>query len=276
MKFRRLPIISVALLSACAALELPASAQTTASLDAVATAGKQRMLSMRTLKAYAEIAVGASPDQARQILAASLSELRSANAQLLAIEVAGSDADLRVQSALIAKLSAVVAAPSSAGSMTQATQVAEDLLGNAEAVTQEFVKAGGDAPVQMVNLAARERMLSQRAAAMYLVCQTDAKSPEMKARALAAAKQFKAALTVFDDAKAEFPQIADQIELARMQTVFLDNALTNIDAPRHEQFATVATTSERVLATMDSMTHEIAKALVAQRSTVASVAKAKR
>src|SRR4051812_36292819 len=81
MKFRRLPIVSVALLSACAALELPASAQTTASLDAVATAGKQRMLSMRTLKAYAEIAVGVAPDQARQLLAASLSELRSANAQ---------------------------------------------------------------------------------------------------------------------------------------------------------------------------------------------------
>ena len=90
-----------------------------------------------------------------------------------------------------------------------------------------------------------------------------------------AAGDFKAAISAFDDAKTEFPQIAERIEMARMQMVFFDNALGNMDNPMKEQFTTIATTSERILSEMDSMTAEMVKQL-ASRNAVPPTASAKK
>ncbi|MCA3242809.1 MAG: type IV pili methyl-accepting chemotaxis transducer N-terminal domain-containing protein [Rubrivivax sp.] len=267
MNRRRVPLALLALFSACASWQLPVSAQSVVSLSAVATAGKQRMLSQRVLKAYSQLVLGVMPEKASIILSSSVDELRSANALLQSQAKAPLDTDLRAQAALVDKLAAVVSAPPTAKGLQQAVVLSEELLLNAETVTQGFIKAGGDAPSAMVNLAAKQRMLSQRAAAAYLVYQTEARSPEMKARATSSARQFMAALSVFEDAKAEFPAIADRIDLARMQMIFFDNALSNIDNPRKEQFTTVAATSERVLSEMDLMTRDFIKQLATRNAT---------
>jgi hypothetical protein len=261
MERRRVPLLLVAVLSSCMSWQLPASAQSVAGLSAVATAGKQRMLSQRVFKAYAQQALAVMPERAGPVLSASLDELRSANIALQTQAKGGLEGELKAQALLIGKLATLVAAPPDAKTLKQAAALSEELLANAESVTQGFIKAGGEAPGAMVNLAARQRMLSQRAAGAYFAYQTEIKSPELKARALAAAGQFKAALSVFEDAKAEFPLIADRLELARMQMIFFDNALANIDTPRKEQFITIATTSERVLVEMDSITTELIKQL---------------
>jgi hypothetical protein len=225
------------------------------------------MLSQRVLKAYSQLVLGVMPEKASIILSSSVDELRSANALLQSQAKAPLDTDLRAQAALVDKLAAVVSAPPTAKGLQQAVVLSEELLLNAETVTQGFIKAGGDAPSAMVNLAAKQRMLSQRAAAAYLVYQTEARSPEMKARATSSARQFMAALSVFEDAKAEFPAIADRIDLARMQMIFFDNAVSNIDNPRKEQFTTVAATSERVLSEMDLMTRDFIKQLATRNAT---------
>jgi hypothetical protein len=259
----------------CLTWLLPATAQSIVTLNSVSAAGKQRMLSQRALKAYAQLALNIAPDKATNILAASLGELKSSNATLRAMAKESNQAALQAQAALIDKLAAVTATPPSAASLQQAAQISEDLLDNAETVTQGFIKSGAEAPAAMVNLAARQRMLSQRAASAYLVYQTAAKSPELKARALKAAGDFKAAISAFDDAKTEFPQIAERIDMARMQMVFFDNALGNMDNPMKEQFTTIATTSERILSEMDSMTAEMVKQL-ASRNAVPPTASAKK
>ncbi|WP_439389727.1 hypothetical protein [Ideonella sp. YS5] len=237
--------------------------------------GKQRMLSLRALKAYAQLSLNVMPEKAAPILAASLDELKSSNATLRTLAKDANLAALQSQATLIDKLAAVTRTPPSAGTVQQAAQVSEELLANAEAVTQGFVKSGAEAPAALVNLAARQRMLSQRAAGSYFAYQAAAKSPELKARALKATADFKAAISAFDDAKAEFPQIADRLEMARMQMIFFDNALGSIDSPTKEQFATIATTSERILSEMDSMTSEIIKQLAA-RSAVAPMVVSKK
>lgn len=248
----------------CMSCQLPVAAQNVAAFNSVAMAGKQRMLSQRVLKAYAQLALNVAPERATAILASSLDELKSSNAVLRTMAKESNQANLQAQEALISKLTAATAMPQSPSSMVQAAQISENLLNNAETVTQDFIKSGAEAPTAMVNLAARQRMLSQRAASAYLVYQTAAKSPEMKARALKAVAGFKAAINAFDDAKTEFPQIADRIELARVQMIFFDNALSNIDSPTKEQFITIATTSERILGEMDLMTSEMIKQLAAR------------
>ena len=256
-------LLTAAVLVGCVTSLPLATAQSLVALNGVAMAGKQRMLSMRALKAYAQLSLNVMPEKATAILAASLDELKSSNTALRTLAKDSNLAALQSQLTLIDKLAAVTAMPPNAGTVQQAAQVSEDLLNNAETVTQGFIKSGAEAPAAMVNLAARQRMLSQRAASAYLAYQTGAKSPEMKARALKATADFKTAISAFDDAKTEFPQIADRIEMARVQMIFFDNALSNIDSPTKEQFTTIATTSERILGEMDSMTSEMVKQLAA-------------
>jgi hypothetical protein len=264
MNRRRWPLAVLGLFAACASSQMPVGAQSAAGLTTIATAGKQRMLSQRVLKAYAQLALGVVPERASTILASSMDELRTANMALLGQAKGALEQELRAQAALVNKLAAVVALPPTAKGVQQAAALSEELLNNAEAVTQGFVKASGEAPAALVNLAAKQRMLSQRAAGAYLAYQTDGRTVELKTRANAAASQFKAALSAFEDAKAEFPTIADRLEMARMQMIFFDNALSNIDNPRKEQFTTIATTSERVLTEMDQMTTELIKLLGAR------------
>lgn len=264
-------LLFAAVLAGCLTSILPATAQGVAMLNGVAIAGKQRMLSQRALKAYAQLSLNVMPEKASAILAASLNELKSSNATMRAVARESNLTALLAQAALIDKLTAVTSVPPSANSVQQAAQVSEDLLSNAETVTQNLIRYGGEAPAAMVNLAARQRMLSQRAAGAYLAYQTAAKSLELKVRALKAAADFKAAINAFDDAKAEFPQVAERIEMARIQMIFFDNALSNIDNPTKEQFVTIATTSERILGEMDSMTSDIVKQLAAHNSAATPV-----
>ncbi|MCY7315598.1 MAG: hypothetical protein LH480_08240 [Rubrivivax sp.] len=261
MQRRRLLLIGAAGVSGCVSLQMQASAQSVASLNLVSTAGRQRMLSQRVLKAYAMQALDVLPARAGTILSTSLDELRSGLALVLLAARGPLETSGKQQGELIAKLALSVSVPPAAKTLQAAILVSEELLNNAEALTQGFVKGGVEAPAALLNLAARQRMLSQRAAACFLMYQTEARAPELKQRAEFAATQFKAALMMFDDAKSEFANITPQLELARMQMVFFDSALHNIDNPRKEQFVTVATTSERVLSEMDAMTAEIAKQL---------------
>jgi hypothetical protein len=272
MSMRLSTLLLVAAVAVGCVTSLPsAEAQSLVALNGVAMAGKQRMLSARALKAYSQLSLNVMPEKATAILAASLDELRSSNAALRSLAKDSNLAALQSQATLIDKLAAVTKMPSSAGTVQQAAQVSEDLLNNAEAVTQGFIKSGAEAPAALVNLAARQRMLSQRAAGAYFAYQAAARAPELKARALKATADFKAAISAFDDAKAEFPQIADRLEMARMQMIFFDNALGSIDSPTKDQFATIATTSERILSEMDSMTAEIIKQLAARNAAATTV-----
>jgi hypothetical protein len=272
MSNRLSTLLLVAAMAVGCVTSLPsAEAQSLAALSGVAMAGKQRMLSSRALKAYAQLSLNVMPEKARTVLAASLDELKSSNAALRTLAKDSNLTALTAQATLIDKLATVTTMPSSAGTVQQAAQVSEDLLNNAEAVTQGFVKAGAEAPAALVNLSARQRMLSQRAAGAYFVYQAAGRSPELKARALKATADFKAAISAFEDAKAEFPQIADRLEMARMQMIFFDNALGSIDSPTKEQFTTIATTSERILSEMDSMTSEIIKQLAARNAAAPTV-----
>jgi hypothetical protein len=99
MKRRNLPLLLVVALSSGVGCQPWASAQTAGGLNVVATAGKQRMLSQRTLKAYAQLFLGVMPDKALVILNASLEELRSANVALLTQSKGGMETELRSQSA---------------------------------------------------------------------------------------------------------------------------------------------------------------------------------
>jgi hypothetical protein len=274
MKFQiSAALLAAAVLASCLNWAGVASAQSSSALNVVATSGKQRMLSQRVLKAYAQWSLDVLPEKATAVMAASFAELKKGNGALREQAKDSNSGAVQAQAALIDKLASATAATPNATSLQQVLQISEELLANAEGVTQAFIKSGAEAPAAMVNLAARQRMLSQRAAGHFLAYQTAIKTPELKARTMKALSDFKATMAAFEDAKAEFPQIADRLDTARIQMVFFENALSNIDNPAKEQFTTVATTSERILGEMDLMTADIVKQLAARNATQPAPAK---
>jgi hypothetical protein len=116
-----------------------AEAQSTQALNIVATSGKQRMLSQRVFKAYAQWSLGVLPDKANSILAASLAELKKGNATLREVGNNNVLAGAQAQAVLIDKLVAATSAPPSPASLQQTALISEELLVNAEALTQLLV-----------------------------------------------------------------------------------------------------------------------------------------
>jgi hypothetical protein len=264
-KFINVTVLALFSLASC--MCIPAHVMAATPLNYVAIAGKQRMLSQRALKGYAQLAMGVLPERSPGILSSSLAELKSNHALLLRSPAAGIDLTrLQAQDKIITRLVTLTALPTSAETIRQALDITEELMGNAELVTQSYIKASAEAQSALVNLAAKQRMLSQRAAASYLVYQILPKTPELKAAAIKATNDFIATIKAFEEVKIEFPQIAPQIDASKLQMIFFQNALSNIDSPSPRQFSTVATSSERILGEMETMTAEIVKQLATQGS----------
>jgi Type IV pili methyl-accepting chemotaxis transducer N-term len=270
---RMLSVILIAALAACSLLSVPqAQAESMVGLNAVAVSGKQRMLSQRVLKAYAQGQLGVMPEKAAAILTTSLAELKANNTALQSGAKGPTLVALEAQMALINKLGSSTSRAADPAAVQQTALISEDLLNNAETVTQAFIKSGAEAPAALANLAARQRMLSQRAAAAYFVYEAGNKSVLFKERGQKAASDFKAAISAFEDSKTEFPKISERIEMARIQMIFFDNAVSSAHQPTKEQLTTIATTSERILQEMDAMTSDIVKQLSA-RDAPASIKK---
>ena len=108
------------------------------------------------------------------------------------------------------------------------------------------------ASARLVNLAGRQRMLSQRMAKNYFLVAAKADSKLVLAQLAADATDFRQAMQSLVAAPVSTPAIRGELELAASQWVFFESALRR---PADEQgMSAVATTSERLLSVMDRLT----------------------
>ncbi len=224
---------------------------------AINHAGGFRALSQRMAKAYCQQYLQVLPEAARDVLGHARKRVQQGSGELARglqsgqwpAEVARQLDEVQKQFALLDQLTA---APTSRAAVAAVSEQSDRTLLVAQAVTESIEKMARVASVRLVNLAGRQRMLSQRLAKNYFLVAAKADTKLVHAQLAADAADFRQAMQTLMAAPVSTPAIRGELELAAPQWVFFEAALRR---PADEQgLSAVATTSERLLSVMDRLT----------------------
>jgi hypothetical protein len=243
--------------------QLPAQAQVLDLNDAINKAGRQRMLSQRLAKSWCAIGLNVLPDLARETLQQSMAVF---DRQLAELKAFAPNEDIRSRYQSLEPLwsdykAVLVGSPPAKERAPKLFALASLVLQAAHQGTVQLESASGRPLGKLVNIAGRQRMLSQRMAAFYFSACWDVQSRAAMAELNTAHDEFLAAHDLLKKAPEATPAIRSELAQAEAQFVFFAAALR---ALRHGQpdargMANIFTTSERILQTMDSVTGMFSK-----------------
>ncbi|MDT8991159.1 type IV pili methyl-accepting chemotaxis transducer N-terminal domain-containing protein [Curvibacter sp. APW13] len=249
MKLDRRAILALGAFAA-----LPATAQVTDINDAINKAGRQRMLSQRVVKAYMALGLQVQQSTATKVLDQSMALFDRQLVELKTFAPAATVRETYTQlenqwSGLKGLL--VGAAPSVANA---AKLLAQDsaVLALANTGTQQLEQIHGKPAGKLVNLAGRQRMLSQRMAKYYLASTWGVETGVASGEIAKARTEFAQALETLRNAPEATPDILQELSLADGQWVLFSAALNA--KPSGQGASNVFITSENLLAVMDKVT----------------------
>lgn len=239
-------------------LALPAQAQVADLSDAINKAGRQRMLSQRMGKAWLALLLNVEKTSAQMVLDKSMGLF---DRQLAELKGFAPTPDLQ---ATYSKLEAVwadykVALVGKAPARETAAallQLDAKVLGLAHQGTQQYEAALAKPLGKLVNIAGRQRMLTQRMAKFYLAATLPVDASVAAAEIGKARSEFTAAMEVLRNAPEATSPIQDSLKLADAQWVFFDMALKQLQegTQRPRPMADVFVSSENLLSIMDRVT----------------------
>jgi nitrate/nitrite-specific signal transduction histidine kinase len=226
--------------------------------EAINKAGRQRMLSQRMGKAYLALVQGVEPGSAQQVLDKSMALF---DRQLVELKAFAPNPDIRdTYGKLDAawgdyKTALVGAAPSKAGA-AQVITLDGRMLALANQGTSQYEAASGKPSGRLVNIAGRQRMLSQRMAKYYFAAGLRVDATTAVTELNKARTDFMAAMDTLRNAPEATSRIRDELQLADAQWMFFDQALQKMQTgtPAARPASDVFVTSENLLSVMDRVT----------------------
>lgn len=139
------------------------------SCDAINKAGRQRMLSQRMAKSWLMLGARVSARRTRSILKESISLFEH---HLQELEILASSAEARDARAGLCEIwqpyRALLSSEPSPSGAQRLFGLSEDVLAAANNLTSRFAQANGTRQGELVNLAGRQRMLSQQMAKLFM------------------------------------------------------------------------------------------------------------
>jgi probable addiction module antidote protein len=227
--------------------------------DAINKSGRQRMLSQQLAKCYLQIGQSIDPRRSKQIMDASMVLFER---QLIELKEFAPTQDIKavltnLEQAWSSYKDVLVDAIPNQRDAKRVLTINEDILVIAQESTDQLEKYSRTAAGKVVNLAGRQRMLSQRMAKFYQALNWGIAGPDTLAKLAAARKEFVESFTVLAGFARNTPDIRHELEVGKQQWAIFDNALnTNAGSlgKRSLVASNVATLSERLLEVMDRVT----------------------
>ena len=236
----------------------PARAEVIDLNDAINQAGRQRMLSQRMAKAWLALAQGVEAANARQVLDRSVALFER---QLGDLRAYAPNAELRTTYAQLeaawAGYRAALLAPPAPAAAPALLQADARVLALAHQGTVQYESAQARPVGHLVNLAGRQRMLSQRMAKFYLAAALPEGGATAQAEIAQARGEFLQAMQTLRVAPQATQRIQDELQIADGQWVFFEAALRRIQpggTPGAKPLSDVFVASENLLSVMDRVT----------------------
>lgn len=240
-----------------------AGAQITDINAAVNKAGRQRMLSQRLAKLYLQIGQNIDAERSQRLLDSSLALF---DRQLVELKNYAPTPPIRETYRTLEKRwgdykDVLVGAAPSQENARRLMALSDEVLALAQQGAAQLEQHGGTTSARLVNVAGRQRMLSQRLSKLYQAKAWNVAPPAAAAELDEARREFLAGLAELEAAGVNTPAIREALVLGRQQWLFFDSALKSQGSDKRLLGTNVATTSERILEVMDALTGMYEKVL---------------
>jgi len=245
-------------LGASTCLATPARAEINTLNEAINKAGRQRMLSQRMAKAWLAVGQGIDARQAEKIM---LESMALFDRQFVELKAYAPSPEIRNTYLTMEPVwsdykSALIGNAPERGSALNLLELDAKVLKLAHQGTVQLEQYSGKAVGKLVNLAGRERMLSQRTAKFYLSQNWGAPVPGAIQELNKARTEFVSALQTLMNAPQATEAIKQELSLAEQQWIFFDNALSRLGegSGGARRARDVFSSSEQILQIMDRVT----------------------
>jgi nitrate/nitrite-specific signal transduction histidine kinase len=224
--------------------------------EAINKAGRQRMLSQRMAKAYLQIGQAIDGERSKKILDASIALF---DRQLVELKNFAPTPEIKntyldLERAWLGYKDVLVGTRPNPEGARKVMEISEEVLALAHQGTVQLEKHSGTTQGRLVNIAGRQRMLSQRMAKFYQAINWGVAPANGKAEMERARKEFMEGLKELESASINTQAIQDALALGRQQWMFFENALLDRGGDKKVAALNVATTSERILEVMNDVT----------------------
>lgn len=222
-------------------------------IAAIGKAGRQRMLSQRIVKAYAQVGQDVLPELSRTQLKDSVALFDEQLAELKtlarddALKAALAEVETRWQ-----PVRAVASGPVDRLGIERLVAADNDLLAAADNVTLILRERVGTPQSRLVNVAGRQRMVSQRVAKLYMLKAWGITSLRFEEEMRQSIAEFADALAVLRQSGANTPEIDRELESVAVQWEWFTAALELEGAFSYRLL--IADASESILRSMEVIT----------------------
>lgn len=239
-----------------------AQAQVTNLGDAINKAGRQRMLSQRMGKAWLGLGQDIQTDAAKRVLDQSMALFDRQLVELKAFAPVGDTRNtyMQLEAAWSEYKGVLVGSVPTQEKAKLMLDHSGKVLALAHKGTGLFELQSGKPAGKLVNIAGRQRMLSQRMAEFYFAKNWNVDVNGSQMEMIKARDEFIPALEILRNAAEATTEIKQELQLADSQWLFFDKALTSKVAGARSA-SDVFVTSENLLQVMDRVTGLYAKIL---------------
>src|SRR3989338_1450309 len=252
MKHRRRAIVFVAISFLMGDVLGAAQTYILSASSAINTAGRERMLTQRMVKSYCQIGLDVRRDEADAQLRDAMILFES---QLAGLKRYAPSREIKAILAEIeadwAPVRASLSRPYDKNELRRLVELSDNLLAKSHKAVLLIEQTSGKPVLRLVNVAGRQRMLSQRVAKLYMCRQAGLNDAALLKELERAKDEFKSALQELKTAPQNTPDIKVALDNADTQWQLFEHSLANPDKPLEVM---VAITSEKILNIMDRIT----------------------